>query len=62
MTDPAPYIFDPGDLGEYVLVQVTVTASGEPVYQRKWTKPAKYTGGKNADGSWTLADGWEKNR
>lgn len=53
--DPMPYIFEPGDMGEYDLVQVTVNAAGEPVYERRCTKRPKYTGGKNADGSWTLA-------
>lgn len=49
------YVFEPGDMGEFELVQVTVDASGAPVFARRQVKPAKYTGGFNADGSPTRA-------
>lgn len=60
--DPMPFIYEAGDMGEFELVQVTTTASGAPVYERRMVKPAKYTGGTNTDGSWTLAKGWENYR
>jgi hypothetical protein len=60
--DPMPFIFESGDLGEFEMVPVTTTSGGAPVYERRMVKQPKYTGGKNADGSWTLAKGWENYR
>lgn len=51
-----PYMFEPGDMGEYVPVQVGVRAdNGEPVYGWKRVKPGIYTGGYNVDGTPTRA-------
>lgn len=57
--DPMPFVETPGDMGEFELVQVATTASGEPVYTRRQISPATYTGGKNVNGAWTLARPWK---
>ena len=52
-----PYMFEPGDMGEYELVQVAVRAdNGEPIYGHRQVKPGIYTGGYNADGTPTLTE------
>lgn len=56
--DPMPYMFEPGDMGEFEHVQVGVTVGGAPVYGRRQVKPATYTGGRNVDGSPTRARPW----
>ncbi len=60
--DPMPYMVEPGDMGEFELVQVTVTAGGAPVYSRRQLKAATYTGGRNADGSLTRSRPWSPPR
>lgn len=50
-----PNLFEPGDVGEYVLVQVGVQADNdEPIYGRRQVKPAIYADGYNADGTPTM--------
>lgn len=60
--DPMPFMFEPGDMGEFEHVQIGVTADGAPVYGRRQVKAAKYTGGRNADGSPTRARPWSPPR
>jgi hypothetical protein len=57
--EPMPFMFEPGDMGEFERVQVGVTAGGAPVYGRRQVKPATYTGGYNADGTPTRARPWQ---
>ncbi|MGY3693373.1 hypothetical protein ACVIGA_003453 [Bradyrhizobium sp. USDA 3240] len=54
-TTRSPFMFQPGDMGEFEQEQVGVDAVGNPVFARQCIRPPLYTGGRNADGTATRA-------
>jgi hypothetical protein len=52
---PAPYMFEPGDMGEFLPGQVGWDANGTPLIVTVCINPPTYTGGFQVDGTPTLA-------